>query len=85
MLTEEERTRAYDPDYGYAPGAVRGYPLLIEGGRELRELGVRFLDLTPLFADVDQTIYVDDCCHMNELGNRLMGRSIGQFVLSSME
>lgn len=85
VLTEEERTQAYHPDHEYAPGAVRGYPLLIAGGRQLEELGVRFLDLTPLFKDVDQTIYVDDCCHMNELGNRLMGRAIGQFVLSTMD
>lgn len=77
--------QAYDPEYGYAPGAILGYPLLIEGGRELQREGVRFLDLTPLFEDVDETIYVDNCCHMNMLGNQIIGRAIGQFVLSHMQ
>jgi len=84
-LTEEERMHAYDPEHGYAPGAILGYPLLIEGGRELQREGVRFLDLTPLFEDVAETIYVDNCCHMNVLGNQIIGGAIGQFVLSHMQ
>ena len=48
---------------------------MIESGREPADLGVRFLDLTPLFVSERETICVDDCCHVNELGNRLMGRA----------
>ncbi len=84
-LTEEELMQAYDPKHGYAPSAILGYPLLIEGGRELQREGVCFLDLTPLFKDVDETIYVDNCCHMNLLGNQIIGRAIGQLVLSHMQ
>lgn len=77
--------QAYDPEYGYAPGAILGYPLLIEGGRELQREGVRFLDLTMVFGDVNETIYVDDCCDFNQLGNEVVARALAQFILSHME
>ena len=34
--------------------------------------GVAVVDLTGMFGDVAETVYADDCCHLNELGNRLM-------------
>ena len=85
VLTDEELEMAYKPDRELATGVVQGYPLLLEASRELEAASVRFLDLTPLFEDVDETIYVDDCCHMNELGNQFIAHAIAQFILSYTE
>jgi len=43
------------------------------------------LDLTMVFEDVDETLYVDDCCHFNQLGNEVVARALAQFILSYME
>ncbi len=80
-LTEEELTGAYDPSpERFAPLVVEGYPRLRRAADRLLAEGVRFHDLTPIFVDVDETIYVDNCCHVNELGNRLLAGAIVEFV-----
>src|SRR5262249_6123365 len=46
----EERRAAYIETHPYRKGVVRGYPLLIREGPALRAAGVRFHDLTRIFA-----------------------------------
>ena len=43
---------------------------------ELRTEGIPIYDLTMLFASESRTVYRDSCCHLNELGNRLMAETI---------
>jgi len=57
-----------------------GYPLLIEAGRGLRADGVAFHDLTRLFADETRSVYVDACCHLNDLGNALLADAVASAV-----
>jgi hypothetical protein len=71
-LSEEERSQAYDRTHKYRSGVVKGYPLLTEAGGRLRENGVNFLDWTAAYKNVDETLYVDTCCHVNALGNELL-------------
>jgi hypothetical protein len=77
----EERAVAVRPGHPYAPAVARGYPLLREAGRELRAAGVRFHDLTQVFADVSEPLYVDDCCHLGPRGNQLLARAIASAIL----
>ena len=42
------------------------------------ESGVRFADLTLVFADVQETVYADDCCHFNERGCELIARALAR-------
>ena len=76
-----ERSRAYNPDQPYKPGAEQGYPLLIDAGRELARTGVWFLDLTGIFSTVEQPVYIDDCCHYNIEGYQLIGRRVAGEIL----
>jgi hypothetical protein len=69
-LNAEEREKAFAPDHAWARAAARGYPLLIERGSELAQRGVAWADLTDVFAGVEQTLYIDDCCHVNADGSR---------------
>jgi hypothetical protein len=34
------------------------------------------VDLTGIFHETPATVYVDACCHMNELGNQIMAQHI---------
>ena len=58
----------------------RWYPVLRERGAALRERGVRFHDLSGVYADVAGEIYTDDCCHVGREGNRIVAAAIGRIV-----
>ena len=79
-LSAEERRTAYTEGHPYGNFVVRGWDHLRREGEELRRQGVGFHDLTDLFADVEETVYVDDCCHYNARGNLLVGGAIAEVI-----
>jgi hypothetical protein len=79
-LSEEERQIAWDQDVADTKRVENGYPLLIERGEELRDLGVHFIDLTMLFREETGTIYNDPCCHVNQRGADLMAEAMAQAI-----
>lgn len=81
-MSADERAVAIREDHPYRDAVVRGYPQLRAAGAELAAAGVDFHDLTPLFADVEEPIYADDCCHVNELGNAMLADAIAQALLA---
>lgn len=83
-FTAEELAGAVDEDI---PGAqlVRAvYPLLRARGTQLKANGVRFFDLTGLFEDESETIYIDRCCHINPRGNERMARYVARELASAL-
>jgi hypothetical protein len=76
-LSPAEVKDAFDPEGPYRPVVEEGYPLLRAAGRELADAGVAFHDLSAAFAEVDETLYVDSCCHFNGEGNRILAEAIG--------
>lgn len=82
-LTPDEQSRAWR-DEPYKPLVEAGYPLLRAAGQRLRAEGIAFEDLSPMFDHVTETIYTDDCCHMNNtLANSLMAVKIAQAITAS--
>jgi hypothetical protein len=84
-FTEEERARAYRSDQPYRVAVEEGYPLLIAAGEELRRTGVEFADLSLVYADSEETIFVDDCCHMNRRGNEILADRIADAVVETVK
>jgi len=84
-LTSAELTDAFNPSSPFIPGARLGYPLLRKAGRDLVRGGVEFLDLSRIFNGRPEDIYVDDCCHFNTLGNRLVMEEIAAALLSPVQ
>ena len=72
---------AYKMDHPYRQGVETGYPLLLRNGQALRERGVAFFDLTGLFRDHPESLYIDDCCHFNQSGLELMAEAIARAIL----
>ena len=62
----------------FAAAVTKGYPLLIQEGADLPNHGVRFHDLTMLFATTKSAIYVDSCCHYNESGYGMLAEAIAE-------
>jgi len=81
----EERRLAIIEGQKYGQAIAKGYPLLIGEGKQLREHGLRFYDLTMLFADVVEPIYVDPFCHYNAAGNELLSRAIAKIIIDAFE
>jgi hypothetical protein len=93
VFTEEEKRFADVDAYGdgefpyhpsvrkYKRAARLGYPLLIERGSELAANGVRFVDLTMIFADERETIYRDACCHYYLSGYQMIAERIAREIL----
>ena len=66
----ERRTAIAPGRYGELAG--HGYPMLIEAGRVLAREGVPFSDLTRVYESEERAVYVDTCCHFNELGYKIL-------------
>ena len=58
----------------------KGYPMLITAGSRLRTDGVAFYDLTQLFSEVVDPLYIDVCCHLNQAGERLIAEAIADAI-----
>jgi hypothetical protein len=79
-LSAAERAVAFDEHQPYAAGVRKGYPLLRERGRRLAASGVRFSDLTMIFADHPEPLYIDTCCHVGEAGDQLLFRTMTETI-----
>ncbi len=84
-MAKEERRTSVHPDHPYGRHAAKAYPLLVEHGRTLVDRGVRYTDLTTIFAEVEEPVYRDLCCHLNETGQRLLVRAIAAAIRDDLE
>jgi len=75
-MGQEERATAILREGGYRPCVLQGYPVLRRRGQRLVEHGVPFTDLTLVFQDVHDPVYVDTCCHVGEFGSRIATEAI---------
>lgn len=81
----EERAVAVIPGAPYSRAAERGYPFLRRAGEHLtRDDGVRFRDLTAVFAGIDEPLYVDSCCHVSARGYEMVADAIGETVVREL-
>ena len=68
-MGDAERRDAVRPGAAYRRLVETAYPMLRSSGRALVADGVRFQDLTAVFADHPEPLYVDACCHVHARGN----------------
>ena len=58
------------------------YPLMQASAERLAREGVEFTDLTQVFANHPEPIYVDDCCHVSYAGDHILGEAISRRIAS---
>ena len=83
-MGEKELKRAFLETHPYKNQVERGYPFLAKAGEELVKEGVNFHDLTMVFADRSEPIYIDTCCHVNTKGNEILGSIIGKAIVQDI-
>lgn len=81
----EEARVAFDPDHPWRGAVVDGYPELLRRGAAMREEGFPFVDLTGVFREHPEPLYVDTCCHVGPRGNALLAAHIGAAVRRSLD
>jgi len=79
-MGEAEREVAFRTESPVRLPIEQGYARLRAAGAELSARGVAFRDLSEVFRDVREPVYLDDCCHLNGLGNQLLGAAVGREV-----
>jgi hypothetical protein len=80
----EEAERALEQDQPYYSTLVKtGYPYLIEKFGVLGEHNVNFYNGIPIFDQEPGLIYIDNCCHYNQLGNNILADFIATSILES--
>jgi hypothetical protein len=81
-LTENEDRLSLWPTVWKA-AIETGYPHLREAGAQLAREGYSFHDASRVFADHREEIYLDSC-HMEGVGNTILGQFIARAVLDSL-
>jgi len=81
-MRDEEKRVAILQGHPYGRGVQIGYPLLIAKSEMLKSDGVPYHDLTGIFAGHPETIYIDNCCHYNQVGYEIMAEAIARAILS---
>lgn len=69
----------------FAPHVVRGYAALRERGRVLAGEGAQFHDMTQVFAEVEEPLYVDNIGHIGKRGNELLADAIAAAIRSDLD
>jgi hypothetical protein len=82
-MSAAERQVAVRPG-GFDRPVQAGYPMLQEAGRDLTAQGVAFTDMTRVFAGISEPLYIDDCCHFNPKGSRILGHAMGRSIAATM-
>ena len=75
-LTATELACCYAEESDWARAYRKGYPELARFGAKLSGRQVNYFDLTRIFQDNQETLYLDQCCHFNGLGNELLAAAM---------
>jgi hypothetical protein len=84
-LSEFEQEKCYSETIEYGHMIKKGYPVLRAEGQSLQGMGISFCDLTLLFTEVTETLYVDPYCHVNQKGSELLAEAVGEALKLSSE
>ena len=77
-LSPEEREVAYTPEGRNGVATIKGYPQLRQFNPDLPGQGINYFDLTGIFVEHPETLYISDCCHLNDRGNELLAAAMIQ-------
>ncbi|RBP49211.1 hypothetical protein [Arenicella xantha] len=80
LFNPAEKAIAILPKGGYGNVYRQTFPILIKESQRLIQQNIHFYDLTYMFKDIPDTLYVDNCCHLNPKGYDIVVREIAKTV-----
>ncbi len=84
-MSEGESRVALNPDSSFIPGVELGYPLLLEEAASLRRQGVASFSAAEVFDNATEAMYIDNCCHFNALGNKLLADFMADAIVGAWD
>ncbi len=81
IFTREEQKIALDHQGPYSFLAKKGYPVLRQEIEVLKRNNVNAFSGVEIFDKVKETVYIDNCCHFNRLGNEIFADFIAECIL----
>ncbi|MGK0303065.1 MAG: hypothetical protein ACI89X_003952 [Planctomycetota bacterium] len=88
VMRTEERLVAFEEREerdSMRAAVLHGYPLLQAASRELVASGVDYTDLTMVYRDHKEPLYVDKCCHVGKRGNEILAVSIASHIRAKLD
>jgi hypothetical protein len=76
IFTKEEKEIAIDPDVELQGILKKHWNLIGDSIPEVKKAGVNLLDFRKVFANTQEAVFVDKCCHVNDRGNEIMAQII---------
>lgn len=76
----DEASMAVDERSPHSIGVRACFPRMQTEGQRMARAGVAFTDLTRVFAEHPEPIYIDKCCHVTEEGDVLMAKAIAATI-----
>lgn len=83
QMSDAEQKWALSEESPFRQPVIDCYPLMQKAGGTLKKNGLRFYDLTQVFAGTVETVYRDDCCHLHSNGSEIMAREMGRIIAAS--
>jgi len=73
---KDEASIAIDGASPFRSPVLKGYPMLLAEVGRLQHKGVHVQSAINVFDSVKEAVYGDNCCHYNQLGNRIFGEYV---------
>lgn len=70
IFSKGEVIQALSADSTFGIYVKKGYPILEKHGVILKNKGVQFFSLTSVFSRHNEQVYIDNCCHLNGMGEK---------------
>lgn len=85
IFTGKEQRDALGDGSVYADLVKKGYPVFEKVVNVLRRNGVKAFSAVGVFDKVRETVFIDQCCHFNRLGNEILADFMVDCILKEMK
>lgn len=75
-FTDHEEEIAITKDRKHRRYVRRSFTLLLQAAQSLQKEGLPLYDLTRMFGETREQVFIDDCCHLNDHGNRMVAKEV---------
>ena len=76
---------AWSDDSPYDKAVRQAYPMLIENINLLKLDNINIMNAVNVFDQTLDTVYIDDCCHYNPLGEKILSEAIAEFIIQNFK
>lgn len=81
-MSESELKIAFDPNAEHRQIVIKGYPFLQQQTRSLKEQGVAVYDLSLVFQNHPESLYIDTFCHFGQAGSQIIVQEIAKTIIA---